>query len=314
MLAQPCDLTGNGKAGRHEKTELDAPHRLGTLFHEIVVALAAGAQQLHGVAHLQQHDGQHERDHHQRGQIQLHRADSYEGIRVVRKGPEAAACIVGRQQGRRGGEGGAPARRQAKRRQNRQRQQHERQIENRGNAARRGGEHPNRHAHQRNADRRRFRRRRPRSGYLRNSPANRPGHEDGRDAQRAQPIPRPPQLPFTQVACGLERTRRAEGAEHRADRRADGHRREELQHMPHPGNFRRRHEPAGHQSADHGIEGIGEDVGPESPPFKVIGTHTIDDEFGGDLHSQDPDPIAARREPQRHEQQARGRPKGGQVL
>src|SRR5260370_42136502 len=93
-------------------------------------------------------------------------------------------------------------------------------------------------------------------------------------------------------APGLCRTK---GAANRACRGAERDRREHLQNMPNPRNFRGHHEPTGDERADDAVERVGDDEWPIDAPIDMIEPHEIDRDLRGHLYTQDPDPIAPRR-------------------
>ena len=314
MLAQPRDLFTRRKTGRHRLIQLDAPYGLGTLFDEVVVSLAAGAQQLHGVAHLEKHDGQHEINHGQGCQVQLQSVDPHEGTGIAREGPVAAACKVGRHERGHGRERRTPAWRQAKCRDDHHGEQDERQIEDGRDAAGRRGKYPNRHGEQRAADEHQLgfgRRRRRQLAFV---PPDGPAHHHRRNAKGSEPIPRPPKLPFAPIAGTAQHLRGAIGAHHGAGRRTERDGGEEPQYMSDPRNFRTRHESLGDECAYDAIERIRQDERRVPVPDKRAVSCAVDGDFHGDLYGEDPHPVAPRRKPQRHEQQAGRRPDEHQLL
>ena len=157
------------------------------------------------------------------------------------------------------------------------------------------------------------RRRRRRRKFARTKP-NDPAHQNRRNAQRPQPIPRPPQLPFTQVVSASQRVGRSKGAHDRARRGADRHRGDEPQHIFDPGNLRVDHDSRRNRRANDAVKRVGQRIGRVFENREMIGMERADRELHGHLQRHNPDPEPARRHQQRHEQQARGGPYDGQIL
>ena len=221
---------------------------------------------------------------------------------------------VRHQDSRRRREDGRPARRHAKCRDHHERQQHERHIKDGGDSARRRRKYPTGHGQHCEPDQHHFDGRPRRRRVLPGAEAHGPSHDDRRDAQGSKPIAGPPDLQFAHIFRRTQGSRRGKCAHQRARRGAHCNGGNEQQHIAHPRNSRRLDQPRSHQRADHGVNRVGNGKRHVSGEAEMVGLNGAGRQLDHQLYRQNKNPIAARRKPQGHEQQAGGWPHDGQFL